>query len=95
VVAATNADLPRLVAELDPDGSGAIDEHTRRLTISADRGAEQLVEVVGRLATAGIGIADVALRRPTLDDVFLTLTGHMAEEPPPDEDETAGRRVAS
>ena len=53
-----------------------------------DGGAAQLVDVVRALGEAGIRIDDVALRRPTLDDVFLALTGHAAEELP-DEDEEA------
>jgi ABC-2 type transport system ATP-binding protein len=81
VVVALRDDLERTIALLCPDGTGTIDDHTRKLTISADRGAEELVEVVGRLRDEGIAVADVALRRPTLDDVFLTLTGHAAEEP--------------
>ncbi|MEZ5158151.1 MAG: ATP-binding cassette domain-containing protein [Candidatus Nanopelagicales bacterium] len=56
-----------------------VDKHTRRLTGSSSGGAQQLVEVVRVLGEAGIGIDDVALRRPTLDDVFLTLTGHHTE----------------
>ena len=32
-----------------------------------------------RLDAAGVGIADIAVRRPTLDDVFMSLTGHAAE----------------
>jgi len=39
-----------------------------------------IVEAVRRLSEAGVGVEDLALRRPTLDDVFLTLTGHAAEE---------------
>ncbi len=39
-----------------------------------------IAEAVRRLDGAGIGIDDIALRRPTLDDVFLSLTGHVAEE---------------
>ena len=39
-----------------------------------------IAEAVRRLNEAGVGIDDVAMRRPTLDDVFLTLTGHAAEE---------------
>jgi ABC-2 type transport system ATP-binding protein len=35
--------------------------------------------VVRRLDAAGLEISDLALRRPTLDDVFLALTGHVAE----------------
>jgi ABC-2 type transport system ATP-binding protein len=39
-----------------------------------------IVEAVRRLGEAGVGVDDLVLRRPTLDDVFLTLTGHAAEE---------------
>ena len=37
-------------------------------------------DAVRRLDRAGVGIVDIALRRPTLDDVFIALTGHAAEE---------------
>ena len=49
-------------------------------------GAQVLTEALRVLDDAGIGIDDVGLRRPTLDDVFLSLTGHASEEdtPPPD-----------
>ena len=40
-----------------------------------------IAEAVRRLTEAGVGVDDINLRRPTLDDVFLTLTGHAAEEP--------------
>ncbi len=39
-----------------------------------------LVEAVRRLSDAGVGVEDVNVRRPTLDDVFLSLTGHAAQE---------------
>jgi len=35
---------------------------------------------VRRLSEAGVGVEDLDLRRPTLDDVFLALTGHAAED---------------
>jgi ABC-2 type transport system ATP-binding protein len=57
-----------------------LDEHTRKLTVSAGGGAATLVQVVRDLDEAGIKIDDIGLRRPTLDDVFLTLTGHGAED---------------
>ena len=79
--------LERASTPLAPDGTGAIDRHTRRLTIAADGGAAQLVDVVRRLGEERIKVDDVGLRRPTLDDVFLALTGHAAEEPEPAEDE--------
>jgi len=40
-----------------------------------------IVQAVRRLDDAGVGVEDIAVRRPTLDDVFITLTGHAAEEP--------------
>ena len=48
-----------------------------RMPVRQRRGA--IAEAVRRLNEVGIGIDDVAMRRPTLDDVFLTLTGHAAE----------------
>ena len=47
-----------------------------------------------RLGEERIKVDDVGLRRPTLDDVFLALTGHAAEEPEPDEDEEVAALTA-
>ena len=58
----------------------AMDEHTRRLTAPADGGTRLLVSVIRALDDAEIPLDDVSLRRPTLDDVFLSLTGHAAED---------------
>ena len=48
-----------------------------------------IAEAVRRLDAAGVGIADIAVKRPTLDDVFIVLTGHAAEESADDELEEA------
>jgi ABC-2 type transport system ATP-binding protein len=48
-----------------------------------------IAEAVRRLDERGVTIEDIALRRPTLDDVFLNLTGHAAEEPADDEEAAA------
>ncbi len=61
------------------DGAVAVDEHSRRLTAPVTGGAEALIVALRGLDAAGIAVHDVALRRPTLDDVFLTLTGRAAE----------------
>ena len=66
----------------------SIDAHARKLTTPTSGGTESLVSVLRALDDAGIPLDDVGLRRPTLDDVFLSLTGHIAEEgaaPEPDE----------
>jgi ABC-2 type transport system ATP-binding protein len=44
-----------------------------------------IAAAVRRLDAAGVGIEDIALRRPTLDDVFIALTGRSAEAEPPTE----------
>jgi ABC-2 type transport system ATP-binding protein len=71
----------------------AVDEHTRRLTAPTSGGTQQLVTVIRALDDAGIAIDDVGLRRPTLDDVFLSLTGHAAEDVPAEADNGAPATV--
>jgi ABC-2 type transport system ATP-binding protein len=58
------------------------------VTASVSRRDGTMVEALRRLDDAGVEVADLTLRRPTLDDVFLSLTGHAAEELA-DEDEAA------
>ncbi|MEU3978724.1 ATP-binding cassette domain-containing protein [Streptomyces sp. NPDC026672] len=70
-------------------GETTVEEHTRKLTVPVTGGAKLLAEVIRELDTRGIEMDDVGLRRPTLDDVFLSLTGHVAESGP--QDDTAGR----
>ena len=57
-----------------------VDEAARRLTAGVKRGVEDLKHVLTHLTDANVAVVDVGLRRPTLDDVFLSLTGHAAEE---------------
>ena len=72
-----------------------VDAQTRRLTAAVTGGAETLMQVLQRVTDANIGVVDVGLRRPTLDDVFLTLTGHTAEEvAATDGDKTDGTELA-
>ncbi|WP_433334379.1 ATP-binding cassette domain-containing protein [Spirillospora sp. CA-294931] len=49
-----------------------------RLTVPVTDGPESLRQALGRLAEQGVRVRDAGLRRPTLDDVYLTLTGHQA-----------------
>ena len=61
-------------------GEVTVDRTDHRIVAPVVGGSLTLVEAVRSLDAAHVGIADVALRRPTLDDVFLALTGHTAEE---------------
>jgi ABC-2 type transport system ATP-binding protein len=81
------------VLSIEAGGDATIDDHVRKITVAAQGGARRLAQVVRDLDEAQITIDDIALRRPTLDDVFLTLTGHAAEiAPSPDAPATAGTR---
>jgi ABC-2 type transport system ATP-binding protein len=75
-----HAEAEAAIAALEPIAAERPDmvDGVLRVPIRERRGT--IVETVRRLNEAGIGIDDVAMRRPTLDDVFLTLTGHAAEE---------------
>lgn len=78
VVVRDRSALPHAAELLGRDGGSNIDENDRRITIPAHGGARRLVQVVRDLDEARIEIDDIGLRRPTLDDVFLSLTGHAA-----------------
>jgi ABC-2 type transport system ATP-binding protein len=67
------------------DEPPTVEEETVRLTVRQRTGT--IVEAVRRLDEVGVGVDDLGLRRPTLDDVFLSLTGHAAEAT--DEEEKA------
>ncbi len=62
------------------DGGVQIDTVSNLLTVPFAAGARGLAEAVRQLDGAGLELTDLSLRRPTLDDVFLTLTGRVAEQ---------------
>jgi ABC-2 type transport system ATP-binding protein len=94
--------LGRAVETLRGLGSGEPmqDEDTRLIRVPVgSEGPNVLLETVRRLDDAGIAIEEIALHRPTLDDVFLSLTGHAAElameeaeEPEPQPEKRRRRR---
>ena len=90
VVELHTADLPTLERAAEAlaglgAGQPVIDHVTRRCSIPAVHGAQLLPAVLRALDHAGIHVDDIGLRRPTLDEVFLALTGRAAgtssEEP--------------
>lgn len=82
VVVADPAQLEAAAAAIRPVATGevTVDRADARIVAPVTGGSLTLVDAVRALDTAHVGIADVALRRPTLDDVFLAITGHAAEE---------------
>ncbi|QES49856.1 daunorubicin/doxorubicin resistance ABC transporter ATP-binding protein DrrA [Streptomyces venezuelae] len=78
VVVHDPAHIPAARTVLSGFGKGetTVEEHTRKLTVPVSGGAKLLAEVIRDLDGQGIEIDDIGLRRPTLDDVFISLTGH-------------------
>ena len=80
--------IPTVLELLSPlaMGEAVVEAHTREITLPIRGGAEVLMEALRLLDGASVGVFDIGLRRPTLDDVFLSLTGHAAEEADQDDD---------
>ncbi len=78
------ADILRSVAGDDPK----VDDSNGRMSIPATS-ARTLLAVAGKLEEAAITPDDIGLRKPTLDDVFLSITGHVAENTEPEKKRAA------
>lgn len=77
---AAEASLKRLADKWGvADSDVVMEPHTRRLTVPYPAGASGLATAVRGLDEEGLNLTDFSLRRPTLDDVFLQLTGHVTE----------------
>ncbi len=76
VVDATQLTVARDLLEPLGVGKASLDDHRRSLLMPISGGAAVLTDALRRLDAAHIAVDDVGLRRPTLDDVFLSITGH-------------------
>ena len=87
------SDLAKTAELINGIGSApaTIEEVTKTVLLPVSGGSKAIVDVVRKLDENNIAIADIALRRPTLDDVFLSLTGHVTEATPTP-DAPKGRR---
>jgi ABC-2 type transport system ATP-binding protein len=70
----------------------AVSNDSRTVTVSVDDGPDALQRVLAELSERDVALFDAGMRRPTLDDVFLRLTGHVATEEPEDESDEVGRK---
>ncbi len=82
VVVEDRRDVPaaRRVLEGLSDGEAQVDPDTCTVSAAVGGGADSLREALLQLKQESVDVVDIGLHRPTLDDVFLTLTGHVAEE---------------
>jgi daunorubicin resistance ABC transporter ATP-binding subunit len=84
VRATSSGDVERLVGLLDGLGSGApvADLRGQRVTLPTSQRVQTLLAAARRIEECGIAVDDLGVRRPSLDDVFLSLTNRIATEPP-------------
>jgi ABC-2 type transport system ATP-binding protein len=70
-------DLPVVATALDrlDQGSAQVDEATRKVSLGVDDTANWLLVALQAMEASGANIEDISLRQPSLDEVFLTLTG--------------------
>lgn len=75
------ADVDRAIEVLAPMGTGEprVDRPTRSVAVPVDKGSARLLEAVRAMDALGLEVSDIGLRRATLDEVFLSLTGRPAE----------------
>ncbi|HEX2058732.1 MAG TPA: ATP-binding cassette domain-containing protein [Actinomycetota bacterium] len=80
-VLADGSDVPasRAIIESISVGDVQVDEHTHKVSAPVTGGVEALRQVLQRFEDASVKVVDIGVHRPTLDDVFLSLTGHTAE----------------
>jgi ABC-2 type transport system ATP-binding protein len=80
VVAADSAALAQLVALLSSLFETSVSHEQRTVSVPAPHEAADLARVAAAVRDSAIAVDELALRRPTLDDAFLALTGHRASE---------------
>jgi ABC-2 type transport system ATP-binding protein len=82
LVVASAEDVAATVRVLTDVGIGEpnVEEHTKTVDVLVDGGTKALIEALRRLDAVNVTVLDIGLHRPTLDDVFLSLTGHVTTD---------------
>ena len=81
-IVAESQDLKKVteIVEKISGGKALVEENARQVSAPVTTGSKALIEAARSLDEAGIHPLDIGLKRPSLDDVFISLTGHAAEE---------------
>ena len=80
IAVAAESNFEKAKKVIEDDSSLRSDDKMRTLSLVTIDGVNQLKQVLTRLDKAGIEVENISFRSPTLDDVFLTLTGHTCNE---------------
>jgi ABC-2 type transport system ATP-binding protein len=80
IVVETGSNFEKAKKVIEDDSSLRSDDKMRTLSLVTKGGVNQLKQVLSRLDEASIEVENISFRSPTLDDVFLTLTGHTCND---------------
>ena len=80
ITVAAESNFEKAKKAIEDDNSLRLDDKMRTLSLVTKGGVNQLKQVLSRLDKAGIEVENISFRSPTLDDVFLTLTGHTCND---------------
>lgn len=83
----------KAIGKDEDDDDVHFDLKKRTFSLAARGGVSQLKQVLSRLEEAGVAVENVSFHSPTLDDVFLTFTGHVATNEPSEEAEKPGGTI--
>lgn len=83
LIDAAHGEAARMILARHGDGEVAAGDSGREFGVPVGSGAEALRRILADFGDAGIELHDAGVRRPTLDDVFLALTGHRTQEDQP------------
>jgi len=93
VIAADSASLERLALLLGEQFETSIAREQRTISVPAPEEAADLARVATTVRDSGVAVDEVALRRPTLDDAFLALTGHPASDEADEGEQSADGQI--
>ena len=84
------ANLPRAMAAVAGMccGEATLDEIRKMIRVPVETAVGSVTDAVRRLDAAGVKLVDIAIHRPTLDDVFLTLTGESVDDIATDDEDS-------
>ena len=80
IAVGTGSNFEKAKKVIEDDSSLRSDDKMRTLSLVTKGGVNQLKQVLSRLDEASIEVENISFRSPTLDDVFLTLTGHTCND---------------
>lgn len=92
VIVSKNSSFDKANSLFAADKSLQSDPDSRTMSVASKGGVKKLKEVLQILENAKISVDSVSLQRPTLDDVFLTLTGHAATKEEAEEAQKKGKK---